>query len=265
MLKKVQVFETLCTWMTFILLAMLLFGVLATMAKGGSLSNSFDLGDISGGFNTSSYPDWSGSGTYAQLSAYVGGQHKINNCGVSMYPQYWYEYDDSGHFVSKTQHGYQVSAYISGEITGSLSLSDIGSQSQGNSFSARGLSISESSGISVYRAYDSEQSQPFYSWANASASILNFVVQSAYGHYDEWLSDGGIGKGAIVADAGPVVNSATYFDYSVTWYGDFVPGTLGKGFVAPAMTSSVPEPSTMVLLVAAVIGLLVYAWRRKRQ
>jgi hypothetical protein len=234
----------------------------ASEAFGGSLSNSFNMGDISGGFNTSSYPNWGDPGTYAQLSAYIGGQHKINNCGVSMYPQYWYEYDDKGHFLSKTQHGYQVSAYISGEITGSLTLADIGNQNQSNQFLARGLSINESSNISVYKTFDSEQTQPLYSWANASANILDFVVESANGHYNEWSN---IGIGVVVAAAGPVIDPVTYFNYNVTWYGDFVPGTLSNDFVAPTMTSSVPEPSTLVLLVSlGIAGIALSIWRRRK-
>ena len=255
-----------CALAVFAAMAILLVGLFgASEAFGGSLSNSFDMGDISGGFNTSSYPNWGDPGTYAQLSAYIGGQHKINNCGVSMYPQYWYEYDDKGHFLSRTQHGYQVNAYISGEITTSLTLTDIGNQNQSNQFSARGLSISESSNISVYKAFDSEQAQPLYSWANASASILDFVVQSANGYYNEWSSDGGIGIGVVVADAGHVIDPVTYFNYNVTWYGDFVPGTLGNGFVAPTMTSSVPEPSTLGLLATFVtVGIATYIWRRRK-
>lgn len=254
-----------CALAVFTAMVILLLGVFgASEAFGVSLSNSFDMGDISGGFNTSSYSNWGSPGTYAQLSAYIGGQHKINNCGVSMYPQYWYTYDDTGHFISKIQHGYQVSAYISGEITTPLTLADIGSQNQNNHFSARGLSINESSGISVYKALDSEQTQPLCSWANASASILDFVVQSANGYYNEWSSDGGIGIGVVVA-ASPVIDPVTYFNYNVTWYGDFLPGTLSNGFVAPTMTSSVPEPSTLVLLASfGIAGIVLSIWRRRK-
>jgi hypothetical protein len=76
----------------------------------------------------------------------------------------------------------------------------------------------------------------------------------------------------------------TFYDYSFTFYGsDFVTGKKGApkagdvlkiGFVIGVGTyitdvrldevMGVPEPSTLVLLASGLIGLLAYAWRKRK-
>lgn len=234
--------------MVIVLIASGAFG-----AGGGEmagLNNRFDLGDISAGYDTY----WNDGNV--NLYAYLNGQHKITSSSVSFYPNYWYTYDDQWNVASKTLHGYVVSANISGEITTSLALSDVGSHSQFNSLNARGISLNENTWLGVYKS-----NSDLTAHASSSVSISNFDVSNANGWYNEYSYDGFKGG----ADVSGVVGKPTYFSYSVSWYGDFLPGTVPDGFVAPAMsvsTEPVPEPSTWAMLFSGVIGVAVAIRRR---
>lgn len=255
------------------LLAFFAICLFAGMVSAGTinLNDSFDLGDINGGYNTTN-PN--ANSQYANLAANVGGQHKIDNASISIYPDYWYTYDDKGNFVSRTVHGYVVNASFFGEITSTLNDWDIGYQNQSNRFNARGIDFSQNSYSDVYKDYYSYTGSgdgdkyTLFSQAGVSMSILNFNVQSAYGNYNEWTWNGGGGMGAgIVPDAGgPIGDSITDFNYSVNWYGDFLPGTTPSGFVAPAMVTNVgqavPEPSTWAMLLSAALGGILMIHRR---
>lgn len=243
----------------------------AVTASASYLNDSWDFGDINGGYQTSSYPSDNLGDVYAQMSANIGGQHKIDGSNISFLPDYQYSFDKNGNVTSKTIRGYQVEAYISGRITAPLTTADVGDQSQSNQFNARGIDLYENSWIDTYKSYGYSDPGGYelFSHAGSSIYILNFVVQSANGRYNEYTynNGGGLGMGVVPA-AGGVVDTTTYFNYNVTWYGDFVPGTLSSGFVAPAMitsTNAVPEPSTFVLMaVGATVGLGVYLRRSKR-
>lgn len=211
---------------------------------GSGLGDYFDLGDINGGYSTSSNTD--DGKTSTQLYAQIGGQHKITNSSISFYPYYWYTYDDTG-IVSKTQNGYQICAYISGIISEPLTLADIGSMSQYNSFNARGISIGEGSWINTYKSSDKDGTYEIFSNAGSNMNISNFVVTSASGYYNEYTWG---------------EENPTCFNYNVSWYGDFTPGTLPSGMVAPSLGCSVPEPGMWYLILTALSGLGV--WRFKR-
>jgi hypothetical protein len=169
-----------------------------------------------------------------------------------MYPNYSYLFDGNGNLVSKVQNGYIINAYIGGEITTPLTVSDITSLNQTNRFNARGLDISENSWINVYDVSNKDGSPLLYSNAGSSISILNFAVHSANGNYNEFMSgnDG--------------LNDITYFGYNVTWYGDFVSGSVPSGITAPSMATSVPEPGTMVMIATLGIVAAFGIWRKKR-
>jgi len=251
--------------MTVVMLALVAL-IVCSSASASSLSDNWDFGDINGGYQTSSYPNYNGTGTYAQMSAYIGGQHKIDNCSVSFSPDYWYNYDDNGNFVSKTLQGYRVSEYISGRITVPLTLSDLGDQNQSNSFNARGLSLSENSWLNTYKSYYSYtdagagDKYELFSQAGSNINILNFDVRYAYGNYNEYTyGDGGGGMGIV----GIGQDNTTYFNYNVTWYGDFAPGTLLSGMTAPTLGSSVPEPATMAMLAFGAMSVIVRRRRRR--
>jgi hypothetical protein len=249
-------------WKFFVLAFVVFFVAGVAFGAGGGgggfgnsyMSDRIDLGDIWMGYNTETYPSYkNGGSTWTSMSASLGGEHKINSTGISISPYYWYDYDEAGHYVGKTQHGYSVSAYFSGLISSTLTDADVGNRHQNNSFNARGLRIDEHSSVQVYKSY--------HDWSNPSAgydllsssysglSALNFNVSDASGSYYEWTPD-----------YDPGVQEPTYFSYNVIWHGDFSPGTLSSGFVAPMLATEVapvPEPSTWVLVAAAGGGLLM--------
>lgn len=224
-------------------LAMVLGFSGTNQAFGEYLSDSFDVGYIHGGYSTSSYPDYYGKGTYAQLSANIGGQHRINDATVTINPNYWYTFDNNGDVISRVLHGYIVSAWMYGEISAPLTVVDIGSHGQSNNFNANRISFAENTWINTYQDDNGE----LFSNANVYASVLNFDVQSANGYYSEYtMGDGGIGgggmgiKAANAADGPGDSDAHTYFNYNVTWYGNFVP---------------VPEPGTIAMIVSVILGL----------
>ena len=128
-----------------VVLAMFVVSVSSAFAAGGGvdqtwLNSSFDLGDINGGFQTSS----SDKGT--SLYANIGGLNKITNANISLYPHYFYSYDADWNQISRTLDGYEIQASFGGYIM-PLTTNDIGYQSQSSSFNARGIYIYQS----IYR------------------------------------------------------------------------------------------------------------------
>jgi len=220
------------------------------------------MGDIWASYGTE------GGGTETYLYSNLGGSHNIRNTGVSIYPEYWYTYDNDGNFVSKTQHGYAVNAYVSGLITASPTLADVGNRSQSNQFNARGINLYENVNAWTYKSYQNYDNNgigigPYELFSNASTSVTlsNFSVSYANGWYNEYTHGDYGGLGSAMAAGG----QDTYFNYSVTWHGDFLPGTVPSGFVAPAISadvSAVPEPSVWAMLFSGVIGVAVAIRRR---
>jgi len=219
------------------------------------LSQNFDLGDINGGYSTYYYPDYYSGKMHANLVMYLGGQHVIDSTSINMYPNYQYKFDDKGNFVSKVLDGYNVNASVSGSISKLLTTADIGYGTQSNRFDARGLNIEEYSYWQVSADYGPASLQ---SSAGSSINILNFMVENAYGNYDEY---------SYSSYPNGTSDPNTYFSYNVTWRGDFMPGTVASGFTMNPMSTMVassqpvPEPSTMAMLLVA--GLGVVAWRKK--
>ena len=227
------------------------FTTSASAAGGGNvtsnLSDSFDLGDIRGGYDTSVFTNSSTLST-TDLYAYVDTSHKVDNSSLMFFPNYDYVWDNNGNPISRTLDGYRVQMSMQGRISSSLTLADTGSLTQSNLFNARGLVLSENSWSNVW-----DEPIPYGGLTadvGSEIEISNFKVQSAGGYYNEYTYND--------------PNPTTYFQYNVTWSGDFLPGTLTSGFVAPAMetsVSSVPEPSTWALLLAGLGGVLMYRRR----
>jgi len=238
------------------------FGVQS--ASASNLGNSWDFGDISGAYWTSSETstDYAGTFTWTQLGSNINCQHKIDSVNATFSPRYTYTYDDHGNYVGKTQNGYQVEERISGYISSSLTAADLPlNQYQQSQFNARGLYLSEFTGLFGYNSSGDVNAPDIREQGDVNIALRNFVVDYAYSNYNEYDWSYGGGKGIVVAGSGDN-DPITYFDYNVTWYGDFTPGTLANSFMAPAMMTSVPEPATMALLAAGFVGLIV---RRKKQ
>lgn len=240
----------------FSALAILLLGFLGTTAfcaggpGGGNMSNSWDLGDIRGSYWTSyyDYTNSSGSFLWTQLGANLSGSHKIDSVSVYFQPYYIYNWD--GDKISRTQDGYEVREYFSGNLSDQLTTADLGGQYQQNEIDARGLYISESTGMFGYNNGKDPSKPEITLQGDANVAIKNFVADYAYGKYEEWNSNG-------------LDTTKTSFGYNVYWRGDFLPGTLPAGMVAPDMSVSVPEPSVLCMIgFAAICGVIV--WRRKR-
>lgn len=215
-----------------------------TTVQSGNMSQQFDLGDIHGGYSTNMYEN------NVSLNANIGGQHKIDNVGVSFSPQYWYNYEPDGTYM-RTQHGYAISMNLSGRIL-PLNISDLGSQSNSNSFNARGVNITENTNLDVYQ-WANNGSNPLEAGAQCYVGISNFAITSANGNYNEWTY-------TLDTDDPIKPSPVTAFSYNVIWYGDFLPGMGPSGFT-PNMSSSVPEPATMSLLALGTMGIIA---RRKR-
>lgn len=236
-----------------------------------SLSDSWDLGDIMGSFWTSQEDCVRSDGTHflwTQLGTNINGVHKIDTATANFAPYYWYIIDPSGNLV-REQHGYRVNEYISGRISTTLTAADLGNFYQQIDINARGLHLSEFSAITCYNGYWDSDTPEIRAQGGSNVALENFQVTEAYGSYNEWTYTDGGGLGAIPAAGGVVGDPVTYFNYNVTWHGDFVPGTLPSGFVVPSMEVSVagvPEPSSILLFGGAVLGSAVggLVWRRKR-
>ena len=272
-MKGLRITATVAALLPFIVLAMLLLwtftstafgaGLIVPIAGGpsGSLSDFWNIGDIHGGYQTSVYM------SNVHLYANLGGQHKIDNSSISISPNYWYTYDEGQQ--TKVQNGYQIYANFSGTIGDPLSLSDVGHRSQSNTFDARGIRFYENSWLSAYKSYSKYDQfgngigdYELLGEAGASISLDNFQVTSANGRYSEYTWDPIHGYG------GPGPDSITLFNYNVTWYGDFVPGTVTPGFTAPVLGASVsaapvPEPTTLGLIGTGLLAIAGFIWRRK--
>ena len=231
---------------------------LVSSAFAGYLTDNFDLGDIEGGYSTQVSPNYSGTGSTSYLYMYVNGQDKIQNSGVSFYPMYNDVFDpSSGSLISQTITGYSVNAYVMGHVTSRAS-SDASSLNQSNSFNARGLVLSENSWLDCYSPFNNGDlsANGLFAEAGSNLNISNFQVTNANGNYNEFSFPAGMG-----------LPDTTYFQYNVSWQGNFAPGTLAPNFVAPAMsvsTEAVPEPSTFVLLGVGALGLGIAYWRKRR-
>lgn len=234
-----------------------LFG--SSAFAGSGLSDSWDLGDINAsyGTNTYSYVD-SGTGltkNYTTMFANLGGTHEIDGAYVSFNPNYIYSIDPVTNKLNRTQQGYVISELVWGEISSPLTTADICNLSQSNSFNARGIDLSENSWMSVYQNDNS-----LYANAGLNITLGNFNVNYAQGNYNEYTY-GGLGAG--MAGAGGTTDM-TYYNWSVSWHGDFAPGTLPSGMIAPSSTSSVPEPGTFALAFIGLSSVGFVAYRRRK-
>ena len=232
--------------------AVVLFGFVSSASAAGwdytsNLHDSFDLGDIRGGYDTAVITT-NGTPPATDLYAYIGGTHKVKNCGVLFHPNYDYVWDDNGNVISQTLDGYRIQMDMDGTISSSLTLTDVGSLNQTNVFNARGLVLSENSWSNVW---SNDIPVGLVSDAGSEIRISNFKVQNAGGDYHEYTE-------GVYDQNGNVVSTQTCFQYNGRWSGDFLSGTLPKGFVVPALsvTASVPEPPTLVLLLVAAVLLL---------
>jgi hypothetical protein len=228
----------------------ILFVTSAFGAGGGSgttLSDEFNLGDIRGYYSTSSYSGTDGT-LYASFGGYLEGEHKINNASLSFQPNWWYSQDENGDLVKK-QKGYLVSMYVGGVITTPLTLSDLGDRGQSSRFTARGIDISENTYINTFKQYGTDE---LLSGAGSSINIMNFAFTSAQGNYNEHTYGGG--------DSGK--DLATSFNWQVICYGDFLPGK-GPTIAFTGMTTSVPEPTSICMLLGLAIFGGVIFWRKR--
>lgn len=231
-------------WLVMSVMAIPVFGSVIG-ATNQNLSESWDLGDIRGGWSQYTYQD--GTNSYTSLAASVFGDHKITNVSINLSPYYWYDYQDG------TQHlsGYQVNAYFNGLILSDpLTQGDLGNWGGSNLFDARGLYISEYAATGVFSTgLDPEDG--FLAFANASATIRNFNANNAQGRYTE-----------------NTYEDATYFSYNITWYGNFAEGSTPAGLKVPMMTASaaapVPEPSGIAMLLGMACPAGGLWWWRKR-
>jgi hypothetical protein len=237
------------------LIVALLVSFVSVPAMADYLSNSWDIGNIRGGYSTSTYTVSDGNGTtknYTQLTADIGSQCKITSCSASLSPNWQYVFDDDGNIVSRTQDGYWVNEYFHGMISTPLSLSDVGYQSMYVSFDARGINFSESVYLNCYNKAEPGDVPDLYANAGAYINISNFDVRQATGRYQEY------------DDVGPGYE-ITRFYYNVQWLGDFAPGSAPSGFVVPATGTSVPEPGTFALAGIGLISCVGGAFLRKRR
>lgn len=264
---KSFVMMVVCVVSVLVLLSASAFGATGPFTgtvPSGSLSNYWNLGDINGGYDTTMDHE------YTQLSAYLGGTHKIQSSSISLYPDYNYVWDNNGNVLSKNILGYVVSAHFSGNLDANLMDQDIGSRSQQNRFNARGINTNQSSYLNVYKSYGKYDElgngygeHDLICNSGANMSLQNFQVTWADGNYSEYKGNYDI----------PEMEPTTWFNYNVTWHGKFSSekpifgfSTLGLSAPSIGVTVSVvpvPEPGTWALLLTSgLVGLGLCIKRR---
>jgi hypothetical protein len=96
-------------------------------------------------------------------------------------------------------------------------------------------------------------------WDNSAYHTLSYQVDTTTGHISH------ISLGGSTANY-TAFESAAFFTDAATKYAGMYKSALGAGWgrIDNFAVSSVPEPSTIVLLVTGLIGLLAYAWRKRK-
>lgn len=250
----------------------LLFGATDARAAGGYLGQSYDdrwdFGDVGGGYHTSSYMSYNGK-VYADLYAYLWSDYKIKGVNISLYPEYYVSWDEGSGVYKRTFKCYEVDANFYGEIA-PLTLADSTSYSHNNQVNIprRGIDLSQNVYLDTYK--DSYLGQ-MRSDAGASLCLLNFMSSYANGQYKEFE-----GTEWVYSEADDSWISKpdghTYFEYDVSWHGNFKNGQLPEGYILPdsgfgvnIQAAETPEPGTLAMLSIGTLCGVGAWWRRWRR
>ncbi len=94
-------------------------------------------------------------------------------------------------------------------------------------------------------------------WDSTAWHTLSYSVNTA---------DGSISNVVLDGTSRSYVTTGLFTDAATKYAGFAVGSTTGStsGYVDNFVVSTVPEPSTLSLLAAGLVGLLAYAWRKRR-
>lgn len=243
MKKSLPVFATLCAFLPFVLLTLLLVGVLVSTASAASIGGS--LNDDYPKLNSSVYSNGdqiSGSFTLSLDPREVN----LENAYWSFYRNYW----DS----SKWQAICSMGGYRDQTEVWPQSLSWSQSKNSGK------VDVSSSLSFSVNQ-YSPTADPVMYIDGGFSLSPVA-VTNSSFSYYDYdqeyWYWDKETGTSTTK------IRPAWRAEYQL--YGSFVADTpeLARAMGMQFAASPVPEPSTLWLLCIGTMTLAIWAWRKKR-
>lgn len=115
-----------------------------------------------------------------------------------------------------------------------------------------------------YDLYASDGNTPgFKPDDNTSPGWVLLANVNCYTGYQSLWRDGQYGV-SILPDTGYSMGNYRYFIFHIFTPGAPAGSSDGTFYQEIDIVKAIPEPSTLVLLVAALIGLLCYAWRRRK-
>ena len=250
MKKSLPVFATACAFLPFVLLATLLFGVLATTAFGGQIYLNVNLPDLqmSAGSSEGDKGGETWSQVYASLQITFG---EIQNVGVYYNPEYIYDLE-SGKYNPSPNKGW-VNITFSGPEVPLTATEDY--RSQQLSLTHNGINLTESVSSYAYQSKNGEMTLMDPIWSSASGNFYgNFhIIGGGNASFSEYSFDSdGVIQNWFTANA----------SVPVQW--DVAPGVL-----VPAMllaSSPVPEPSMSVMMLIGLIPIIGWrVWRRLKR